>query len=336
MLAIQGTSLLGCIFLEDVLHGDAPARCGPHVSDVEVVSAVVVVVEPANAHARPRVLGTGLRRHIRESPVAMVAIEIFAAEVVYHIKIGPAVTVVVVPPTAKTVASVVLVEARFGGHIPKRPIPIVAQHEIRRTVFGVIIRSWILVLISALVIDIEAKIDVQPAVAIVICHCGAGEGSRWSAGKSKSVRLLAEPASTFIQKQQRAVGADDDEILASIIVDVNKEGAGGVFEHSHSSRVGDVLKGAVSPVAIEPIRKAGTLADVEVIGAVVIDVSDRDTVVPIDIDSRRTVENGPPIVRASQKLRTIRRHSAERVRSNIAKNGFRRAAPGFFESSPGA
>src|SRR5256885_276776 len=151
MLAIQGTSLLGRIFLKDVLHGDAPARCGPHVSDVEVVSAVVVVVEPANAHARPRVLGTGLRRHIRESPVAM-----------------------------------------------------------------------------------------------VICHCGAGEGSRWSAGKSKSVRLLAEPASTFIQKQQRAVGADDDEILASIIVDVNKEGAGGVFEHSHSSRVGDVLKGAVS------------------------------------------------------------------------------------------
>ncbi len=84
------------------------------LADVEVLAAVVVVIEPADAHPRPDVLDARLRSHVRESSVTVVAIQILAAEIIHHVQIGPAIAVVVAPSAAKTVARVVLVQSRFA------------------------------------------------------------------------------------------------------------------------------------------------------------------------------------------------------------------------------
>src|SRR5207249_2591233 len=93
---------------------------------------------------------------------------VLAAEIIYHIKVGPSVLVVIAPSTAETVSHIVSIQSRLCSNVAESPIPVVAHHEIGRTVFGVIIRRGILILVSALVIKIEAKINVQPAVAVIV------------------------------------------------------------------------------------------------------------------------------------------------------------------------
>ena len=104
-----------------------------------------------------------------------------------------------------------------------------------------------------------------------------------------------------IQEQQRAAGAHDDQILTSVVVEIGKERAGGVFEESDAGRFGDVLEGAVAAVAIKPVGQAGGLANVEIVEPVAIDVADRDAIVAVDVDAAGAVENRAPIVGAVQQ-----------------------------------
>src|SRR5260221_13803311 len=90
---------------------DALAGAGPHVGNVDVLIAAVRGIEPAGAHAGASVVCPALIRDGGESAVAVVAIEIAAAEVVRDVQAGYAVAVGVTPRTGKTVAVVFYVEA---------------------------------------------------------------------------------------------------------------------------------------------------------------------------------------------------------------------------------
>src|SRR5271156_1720143 len=113
--------------------------------------------------------------------------------------------VVVAPAATKAIARVVLVEARLRSDIAKRSVAIVAHHEIRRTVLGRVIRSRVFVLIRALVIDVEAEINVEPAVAVIVGGRRAREGSLRRNRELKRIRLEAELAAAMIQEQLRTV-----------------------------------------------------------------------------------------------------------------------------------
>ena len=65
--------------------GNAIPGSGPHVRNVEILFAVIVVVQPANAHARANIFDARLRSDIGEGAIAVVAVEIFAAEIIHHI-----------------------------------------------------------------------------------------------------------------------------------------------------------------------------------------------------------------------------------------------------------
>src|SRR6266481_2252239 len=192
VLVIQRARLLGCIFLEDILHRNAFARRGPHVCYVKVFRPVIVVVKPADAHPGADILDSGLRSDVSKSSVAVVAVKILSSKIIHHVKVGPAIAVEVVPPATKAITRVVPVETRLGGYIAKRSVPIVAHHKIGRPILRVIIRRRILVLIRALVIDVEAEIDIQPAVAVIICNRRPSEGPLRRLGELKCVRLLAK------------------------------------------------------------------------------------------------------------------------------------------------
>ena len=198
MFAIQRSYLLRRILLKDFPRRDTFPGRGPHISDVKILDSVIVIIEPADRHARAHILNAGLRSDVGKSSVAVVAVEVLPPEVVHYIKIGPAVAVVVVPTAAKTVAGVVFVEACLRSDIEEGPVPIIAHHEVRRTVLGIMVRGGIFVLVRALVVEVEAEVDVQPTVAIVVGQGSTREGPLRRGGELKCVGLGAELAATFI------------------------------------------------------------------------------------------------------------------------------------------
>src|SRR5229473_8639091 len=149
----------------------------------------------------PAVLHTGLAGYIGEGAVAIVPIKVFASEIVDHIEVWPEIAVVVPPAATETEAGVVLIESGLFRDIAKGSVPVVAHHEIRRTILSVVIRHGVAVLIRALVIGVKAKIDVQPSVAVIIRNGGTGEGALGRIGKLESIRLEAEFSAPLIEKE---------------------------------------------------------------------------------------------------------------------------------------
>src|SRR5881628_841722 len=149
-----------------------------------MLSVIVVVIAPADTHARADIFHSGLLSNISKRSVSIVPIEIIAAKVVHYVEVRPAVAVVIIPSAAEAVARVVLVQARLGGHIPESSVAIVTHQEVGRSVLRVVVRRRIFVLIRTLVIKVETEINVEPAIAVIIGDGGAGEGS---------LRRIAEP-----------------------------------------------------------------------------------------------------------------------------------------------
>ena len=140
MLLIESPHSLDRVFLENGQGRDAHSRRGPHVGNINILKPVVVVVETADTHPRPDVFDSGLQSHIREGSVAIVVIEILPPEIVYHEKIGPAIAVIVGPSAGETESRVVLSQAGLPRHIAEGTVAVVAHHEVRWTVFGVVVR----------------------------------------------------------------------------------------------------------------------------------------------------------------------------------------------------
>ena len=79
------------------------------------------------------------------------------------------------------------------------------------------------------IIKIKTKINIQPAVAIIVGNRCARERPLRRVGKPKRVELLFELAVALVQKQQRAALANDNQVLAAIIVNIRKKRASRIF-----------------------------------------------------------------------------------------------------------
>src|SRR5580698_327174 len=223
----------------------------------------------------------------------------------------------VAPSATKAVARVVLVEARLGSYVVKRAIPMVAHHEVRRPVLRVVVGRRILILVRALVKSVEAKMDVEPTVAVIIRHRRAGKSSLWRIRKDKGVRLLPKLSSALVQEQHRAGGLYDNQILPPIIVDVDNKRARRVLDDADSRSFGNVLKCSIAAIPIKPVRKTAGLAHIEIVKSITIDVANRNAIMSVDIDATSAIEHRSPIIRSVQKLRRIGRIATERRSRNI-------------------
>src|SRR6266851_10292727 len=125
MFAVEGANIFRRVLLKNWLRRYAFAGGGPHVGDIQIFVTVPVVIQPTDAHSCANVFHARFRRDVRESSVAIVAVKVFAAKVVDHAKVRPAVVVIVTPAAAKTVSPVSVIKARFGGDIAEATVPLV-------------------------------------------------------------------------------------------------------------------------------------------------------------------------------------------------------------------
>ena len=70
---------------------------------------------------------------------------------------------------------------------------------------------------------------------------------------------------------------------------------------------------------IEPVRQATGLADVHFVPTVAIDVTNSDSVVPVDIDARGGIDARPPVRDSAQHLLAELIVSAEQLRGYVAE-----------------
>src|SRR5690242_15564266 len=207
------------------------------------MGAIVIVIETADAHAGAGVFNSGLGCDIGERAIAIVAVQVLAPEVIHYVKVGPAVAVEVSPAAAEAVAGVVAVETGLGGNVVESAVAAVAHQEVGRAVFRVVIRAGIPVLASTLIVDVEAEINVEPAIAVVVGGSRAGEGSLRRRSKLKRVRPLAKFAAALIKKQKRPIGAHHDQVLTAVVIEIGEDGACRILQYSNSRSFGDVLEG---------------------------------------------------------------------------------------------
>src|SRR5260370_28232829 len=199
----------------------ASAGRPPHIGSVKFFASVTIEIEPRNAHSGAHIFDAGLLRDIAKGAVAVVAIKIFAAEIVDHVQVRPrlaGLAAVVAPAATKTEAGVVLIQTGLFGDVAKGSITIVAQQEIGRTVLRVVVRHRIAILVVALVISVEAEINVQPAVAIIVGNGRAGKSSLRRSCELEGVRLQTEFSQSLVAEKQRATGPNDDQILRPAVI----------------------------------------------------------------------------------------------------------------------
>src|SRR5271157_43899 len=306
---------------ESLVAACSHARWLPHVRNVEIVFAVVVVINPTGTHSWSDIQHSRVLGHVRESSITVISVKILSPEVVHDVQIRPAVCIEVAPSAIKTVAVIVLLEAGGGRHVVERSIAVVAKKKIRRPVLGVVVRRGIPVLIKALVIAVETKINVEPSVAIVVPKGRTGKGPLRRLSETEGIRFQLKPSSSLILKEQRTCGAHDDKILMTIVVHVDKQCARCIIKYADSCGLRHILESPIPPVAIKSIRKAGRLAHIKVVKAIIVDIPNGNSMVTVNSDTASSVEHCPPVVGSTKHLFPVRWIPAERLGCYVHENG---------------
>jgi len=95
-----------------------------------------------------------------------------------------------IPPSARKAISVIVnAQPRRLRAVAKRAVPFIVQEKIRRTVARIEIWNRIVILIQAGVIAIQTKINIQQAVAVVICNRSVRERALRRPRKLKRIAL---------------------------------------------------------------------------------------------------------------------------------------------------
>ena len=79
----------------------------PHVDDIQVVKIVFVIVHKRCTHAFSGIFDICFGAHLGKGSVPIVPVKLLSAEIVDHIKIEPAVAVVIVPKAVEAEAIVI-------------------------------------------------------------------------------------------------------------------------------------------------------------------------------------------------------------------------------------
>src|SRR5579863_5006024 len=239
-------------------------------------------------------------------PVAIVSIELRSAKVVDDEEVGLAIGIGIAPRAGKAIAIILHAQPRRLSGFDEGEIAFVMKEAVGRAVARVVVGDRVMILIQSQVVLVCAEIKIETAIAVVVGCCGMGKGALGLLRKAKRIVSEGEGAIVLILIEQRAGAAEDEEILEAAVAEIGEECGCSVVEHADSRLVGDVLEGAVPTIAIEAVRQAGWLADVEIIEAVVVVVARCDTIVAVDINANGAIENGTPVVCSVEKLLCVR------------------------------
>ena len=115
----------------------------------------------------------------------------------------------------------------------------------------------------------------------------------------EGILLVFEGAISPVQEQQRPTGAHHDQILQAIVGEISKQRARGGIQNTDAGLLGHILEAAVPSIAVEPVWETGWLTDVEIIKAISIEITCRDSIVAVHVNPRRTVQNSSPVIGSS-------------------------------------
>src|SRR5713101_7391920 len=118
-----------------------------------------------------------------------------------------------------------------------------------------------------------------------------------------------------------SAGADYDQVLAAIVIDVNEKCAGCIFEDAQTGCFRNVFERSVASIPIETVGEAGGMTNIQIVETVVVDVPDCDSVMPVDVDAARAVEHCAPVVGSAQQLCRVGRDAAESLRCDVCEDG---------------
>src|SRR2546430_11508575 len=181
---------------------------------------------------------------------AIIAAKTVPAKVVGQIEVRKTVIVVVAPGARKAVPVVIHVQSSRLGPIHKRRISFVVKQKVWRAISCVKIRSGIVILIEAHIITVQAKIDVQPTVAIVVSDRRVCESSLGRPHKLKGVAFECVPSVPLVHEKQRPAATDDEKVLKPLVLEIREKSASRAIQHSHSGFFSHILKRPIAAVAI--------------------------------------------------------------------------------------
>src|SRR5215469_3346904 len=134
------------------------------------------------------------------------------------------------PDAGERVAVVVDIEAGSLRAILEDAIAFVVQKKVWRAIAGVEIRNRVVILIEARVVAVQAEIDVEASIPVVVGGGGVRERSRRRIGKPESIRFEQESSVSLVPEEKRAAATDDQEILVSPVLEIRKQGASAAVE----------------------------------------------------------------------------------------------------------
>ena len=311
---------------------DPLAVGAPDVAGVDVEQSVVVVVDERRAHTCPVVEHAGRRRDVLEHDAAVafaeIAIEVFRPEVVGDQQVLPAVAVVVGPGRREVIAVVAGVEARVARRVDEAAATVVTKEHARRTVARVVIGRGRarLVLAGAEEIGIDAEIEVEEPVAIVVGHRDRRQHTLERLVEAKGVGNDSKSSFAVVEKKERPRAGRQHQILIAVVVDVDEERLRGVVEHPEAGALGNVLERAVATCAIQPIGEPRRLRDVEILEAVAVGVADRHAMMAVRVAREHRVDARHPRIEIDRELPPERLVGAERRAGHLGEDRPRRAA----------
>src|SRR4029079_2006475 len=226
--AVKGADILWVAFVKDLLLRNPLAGGGPHIGHVDVLVSIVIEIEPRRAHAGARVLNSRFIRDGCEGSVAVVAIKVASPKVVGHVKIERPVRVEIAPGAGETVAIVFYIQSCSVSSIAEAGVAFVVQQKVCRSVARVKIRNWIVILVQAYVIAVEAEVNVETPVAIVVCDGSVGKSSLRRSRKLEGIGLKREFSISLVQKKQWAGAANYKKILDSLVFEISEQSTGRV------------------------------------------------------------------------------------------------------------
>ena len=197
-----------------------------------------------------------------------------------------------------------------------------------------------MVLVQAEIIAVEAEINIETPVAIIVREGGLCESSLRRLVELESIALEGESSISLVQKEQRPAAANHQEILEPFVLEVCKQCAGRGIQHADSRGLGDILERSIAAIAVKPVRKTCGLANVNVIEPVVVDVAHRHAIVTVNVDPAGAIQHRAPMVHSAQHLILVRLDLPKSLRCDVEEDGLAGAAQSLLcgpplEDSPG-
>ena len=193
------------------------------------------------------------------------------------------------------------------------------------------VRDGIPVLVLALEIQVGADIQVQLSIPIEVGGGQAGEGALGRRSKPERSGPVPKPPGPVVEIEFGPPGNERDEVLDPGIAEIEKQGLSRIVEDPDARLLGDVAPVAIRSPAVEPVRQASRLANVQFIPAIRVDVADSEALVAIHADPRRQIQSRPPVRDAFGQLFAKARHAPEKFRSQVGEKRRRRSRHALLE-----